>query len=710
MKKITLLIALFFSLSQLTFAVEGMWIPSLIELFHSDMKTYGLKLSPEEIYATNKSSLKDAIVQFNGGCTAEIVSEQGLLLTNHHCGFDAIQRHSSVEKDYLKNGYWSKKNDEELACPWMYVTFVKEIRAVTAEVMAGITADMSAQERNKKMSLNIAALEKKEQHDASITAKVKPFNMGNEFFMLITQDYTDIRLVGTPPNAIGKYGGDTDNWVWPRHTGDFAVFRIYANKDNKPAKYSEDNVPYKPAHSLPISLKPKKEGDFTMIYGFPGQTDQHYCSSKLQFYIDQERPARIAMRQIALDLMAPAMNNSDEIRIQYSSKQARIANAWKKWIGQLGGLNELHALDRKLDWEKEYIAKAEEKADWAPYKNALNTLNKIQSENSKYEFARSMFIEYFFTNIEFMQFALDFNALANNYKELVNKNMLDEEIKRLQSVAADFFKNYNKDLDYQIFKKLTPVYINYVDAALLPSGFKENWAKNGEKIFSKSTIMDLDKINSLLSKFSEKSSKTLQKDPALIFAFELYNEFIDKVNPSYREFAVQEQALMTSFVEGVLTMFPERKTWADANSTMRIAYGKLEGSAPVDGMQYRHYTTIKGVMQKHDPNNPDFELTKRFLDLYEKGDWGDYDQDGELWVCFTASNHTTGGNSGSPVIDAEGNFMGINFDRSWESTMSDFLFDESRCRNIAVDSRYILWVIDKYGEAGHLIKEMKLVR
>lgn len=711
MKKIVLLVALLLTFNIGAFAVEGMWIPSLIDMFHSDMKTYGLKLSPEEIYSTNKSSLKDAIVQFNGGCTAEIVSEEGLLFTNHHCGFSAIQSHSSLENDYLKNGFWAKNKAEELACPWMRVTFVKEIRDVTEAVFKGVTDDIIGAERGKIIMQNIAKLEAAEQSDASITATIKAFNLGNQFYMLITQDYNDIRLVGAPPSAIGKYGGDTDNWVWPRHTGDFAVFRIYANKENQSAKHDKANVPFKPAHFLPISLKPKKEGDFTMVYGFPGSTDQHFPSEKLGFYMDVERPARIAMRQASLDLIKPAMNNSDEIRIKYASKQASIANAWKKWIGQIGGLKELNALDKKIAWETKYRAKASEKSDWARYKNVLAELNRIQKENGTYEYARSMFIEYFYVGPEMLRFAHEFNTLANNYKELEEKGKVADEIKRLQGKAKGFFKNYDKNLDQQIFNKLTPMYIDFLDDnELLPKGFTDNWKKNGDKIYAKSMLMDLSQIETMLSKFTEKSCKKLQKDPALMMASDLYNHFVTNTNPSYAAFAQQEQALMKIYVEGVLTMFPEKKTWADANSTMRIAYGKLEGSAPVDGMQYLHYSTIKGIMQKYDPENPDFQLTDRFLKLYEEGDWGAYEQDGELWVCFTASNHTTGGNSGSPVIDADGNLMGINFDRSWESTMSDFMFDESRCRNIVVDARYVLWVIDKYGDAGHLIKEMKLIK
>ena len=693
-------------------AVEGMWIPSLIDMFHSDMKTYGLKLSAEQIYATNNASLKDAVIQFNGGCTAEIVSNEGLILTNHHCGFDAIQKHSSLENDYLKNGFWAKSKAEEIPCPWLRVTFVREIREVTALVFEGVTAEMSEADKESKIKSNISALEKAEQTKGSITAKIKPFSLGNEYFMLITEDYNDIRLVGAPPSAIGKYGGDTDNWVWPRHTGDFSVFRIYADGENGSAPYDKANQPYKPDYSLPISLKPKQKGDFTMVYGFPGHTDQHFTSGKLKFYMETERPARIEMRQKTLDIMKPAMVADDRTRIQYASKQARIANAWKKWIGQLKGLKELDAMGRKFKFEEEYRAMAAERSDWkTTYGSVIDDLNTLQIEGGKYEMARNMFIEYFYYGPEFVRYAMDFYKLVNSSEKLVAEGKFDEEKNKLIKKVNSFFNNYNKTLDEKIFHAATPIYIKHVDNELLPLGLSESWEKKGELIYNKSTLLQQEKIISLLSNGSAKKiSKQLKKDPAYNYATNIYMTFINKANSGYKQFQQKEETLMQTYVEGMLTMFPDKKFWADANSTMRIAYGKIDGSAPYDGMMYTHYTTIDGIMQKYDPSNPDFQLTDRFIDLYKEGDFGEYTQDEELWVCFTASNHTTGGNSGSPVIDAEGNLIGINFDRSWESTMSDFSFDESRCRNIVVDIRYVLWVIDKYGEAPHLVKEMNLIK
>jgi hypothetical protein len=711
MKRLSLVTSLVLFLNLPLYAVEGMWIPSLIDMFYSDMQTYGLKLTKEQIYSTNSSSLKDAIVHFNGGCTAEVVSYEGLILTNHHCGLDAIQKHSSEQKDYITDGFWAKNNAEELSCPWLKITFVREIRDVTAAVLKGADGDIPLEKRAALIASNITELEKAEKEKSGMVCKIKPFSQGNEYFMLVTEDYEDIRLVGAPPAAIGKFGGDTDNWVWPRHTGDFSIFRIYASKDNKPAEYNAGNVPYKPAYSLPISLKPKQVGDFTMVYGFPGYTDQHYTASKLKFYIEKEAPAKINMRTKTLDLMKPAMNGNDLVRIQYTAKQASIANAWKKWIGQLGGLRELDALGKKVSFEEEYRAKAAERTEWKEkYATVLDELNKLQADYQEYEFARHMFIEYFYYGPEMLNYAFDFYELAYDYERLAAEGKLELKKTEALNSAKGFFKNVNLALDREIYNALTPLYIGYVNTNFLPAGMDVTWEETGNKIYTESVLMDSVKLKSFFEKFNAKSAKKLGKDPALVYALQIYTAFYTIVNDPYKEFKAKETELMQRYVEGMLVMFPDKKMWSDANSTLRIAYGKIDGSAPYDGMKYIHFTTADGILQKYDPNNPDFQLTDRCVELFTKRDYSDYAQDGELWVCFTASNHTTGGNSGSPVIDAEGNLVGINFDRSWESTMSDFMFDESRCRNIVVDIRYVLWVIDKYGEADHLIEEMNIIR
>ena len=711
MKGIALIILLFLGIQSSVLATEGMWIPSLIDMFHSDMKTYGLKLSAEQIYSTNNTSLKDAILHFNGGCTAELVSNEGLILTNHHCGFDAIQRLSSLENDYLKNGFWAKTKADELACPWLRVTFVKRIEDVTEGVLNGVNDNMSAADKQKLIAKNIKAIESTATTGNNFKAKIKPFNLGNQYYMLVTQDFNDIRLVGAPPSTIGKFGGDTDNWIWPRHTGDFSVFRIYADNSNEPAKYNDSNKPFEPLHFLPISLKPKKRNDFTMVYGFPGSTDQHYAKQKLKFYMEKERPSRIEMRQKTIDILKPAMRENDLTRIQYASKQARIANAWKKWIGQLKGLRELDALGEKAAWEEMYLLKASERTAWKErYYPVIKQLAKLQKENSKYEMAYAMLIEYYFVGPEFMKFAGSFNTLCSKFESLSAEGKLEAEVEKMKSSAKRFFKNYNKDVDKEIYKALTPLYLKHVDPTLLPDNLEVDWIISGAKIFKKSMFLSEEKLLSSLDNFGKKQAKKMMKDPALLYANSILKAYRSKVGEKLNAFFQKEEELMKIYLEGIMTMFPDKKTWPDANSTLRITYGKIDGSAPYDGMTYTHYTTIDGIMQKNADNNPDFELTDRFIDLYNKKDFGDYLQDGELWVCFTASNHTTGGNSGSPVIDAEGNLMGINFDRSWESTMSDFYFSEKRCRNITVDIRYVLWVIEKYGDAKHLVDEMTLIR
>lgn len=707
--KVYIILLCCFSITKV-FATEGMWIPSLIHMFHSDMKTHGLKLKAEDIYATNKSSLKDAIVQFDGGCTAEIVSSQGLLFTNHHCGFDAIQQLSTLEKDYLKNGFWAKNQKEELACKGLYVTFVKEIKEVTQDILGNINAELSSQDKSKLINQRISALESKYNDKKGVQAKIKAFNMGNQYFMLITIDYYDIRLVGTPPSSIGKFGGDTDNWVWPRHTGDFSVFRIYADQENAPAEYNPNNKPFLPAHSLPISLKPRKEGDFTMVYGFPGRTDQHYCSEKIKFYQDLERPARIQMRTTTMDVMKPAMNQSDDIRIKYAAKQASIANAWKKWIGQVDGLLTLQAYEKKKKWETEYLTMSKTREEWKKYGEALNQLNMISKEDVKAEYARSLFTEFFFYGPEILNFAQQFNASLQKYETLKKEGKWEKQLENLQQLNNDFYKNYDPALDKKIFFALAPIYLKYGSESFISAKFISKWEQMANQTYTHSLLLQKDKIEKMLQNWNETDLELLKNDPAIQLSNELYQSYLSKIMPGFTQFTQKENQLLQTYVEGLIAMFPKKKNWADANSTLRISYGKIEGSAPHDGMKYTHFTTIDGVIKKYKVNDPDFDLSEQYIKLYQNKDFGQYTQDGKLWVCFTASNHTTGGNSGSPVIDAKGNLLGINFDRSWESTMSDFMFDSSRCRNIVVDARYVLWVIEKYGQAGYLLNEMKIVK
>lgn len=687
-----------------------MLIPSLIAAFESDMKAKGMKLSAKDIYDVNNSSLKDAIMHFGGGCTAELVSGKGLLLTNHHCGYSQVQSHSSLEKDYLKNGFWAKNLSEELPNAGLTASRMVRIDDVTKSVLFGVDPNADPVVRAATIRKNIQDLIKDATNGTHYEAEIKPFNYGNDYYIIVKEIFKDVRLVGTPPNSIGKFGGDTDNWVWPRHTGDFSVFRIYAGADNKPAEISDKNIPYSPIHFLPISFKDRKVGDFTMVYGFPGETEQHVSSAYLKFIVEKERPSRILMRQKSLSVIDAAMRESDEVRIKYSAKQASIANAYKKWIGQIDGLNQLNAVAIKISREKEYSEMAATNETWKKaYGHTIEQLNALVEQSSKWEFEYSMAIEYLYVGPEFYKLARSIEDLTVNHLKYKEKGELDAHLEKMIKGADGFFKNYDAAVDQKIFDLLTEEYILQKNSEHFKST-QANLKKLSTSIFKKSILTDKERYVSFLQKFKEKSVKKVAKDPGFKL-YTLFNkDFRENVLPKYVEFDDKMTALLKNYVAGKYEMFPNAKHWADANGTLRITYGQLEGSAPTDGMMYTEHTTLDGIIAKYNTGNPDFDLLPRMLEMHKNKDYGDYDQDGELWVCFTGSNHTTGGNSGSPVIDANGNLMGLNFDRSWESTMSDFMFDPNRCRNIVVDIRYVMWVMDKYSGAKHLVDEMVLVR
>ena len=667
-------------------ADEGMLIPSLIKAFESDMQAKGMKLTAEDIYSVNNASIKDAIFQFGGGCTSELVSNKGLLLTNHHCGYSQIQSHSSLENNYIENGFWAQNLSEELANPGLTAMRIVRIEDVTKKINDGFEIDQIVQEATE---------------GTHYEGSVKAFNYGNDYYLMVTETFLDVRFVGTPPNSIGKFGGDTDNWVWPRHTGDFSVFRIYAGKDNKPAAYSDENIPYTPLHYLPISMKERKKGDFTMVYGFPGRTEQHVSSSYLNQIISKERPARIRMRDLSLSVIDKAMKNSELVRIQYASKQARISNAWKKWIGQIDGLKRLDAVTLKLQTEADFTQRANSKKEWkTKYGSIVEQLNTLSDESFDLEFKYSMGIEYFYVGPEYFKLIRSTNDLIMNYEKYEENGELDEKKKALIKGAEGFFKNYNQEIDAEIFTLLTNEYLKKVSLkTFITAG----------TIYQKSNFTDLNRYTKFIEKFNSKSVKKLKKDKGYAHYNELYSNWYSEVIPGYRSYSQKRTELLQTYVAGKKEMFPDKKHWPDANSTLRISYGQLEGSVPADGKIYSEHTTLDGIIAKYNSGNPDFTLKPRMLELHKAKDYGPYAQDGELWVCFSGSNHTTGGNSGSPVIDAEGNLMGLNFDRSWESTMSDYMFDPNRCRNIVVDIKYVLWVIDKYSNAKYLVDEMTLI-
>ena len=705
-QKLTTILLLFLVNIHIALAEEGMLIPSLIAAFESDMKAKGMKLSADEIYSVNHSSLKDAIFQFGGGCTAELVSSKGLLLTNHHCGYSQIQSHSSLENDYLRNGYWAQNQSQELKNPGLTASRIVRIEDVTNAILSGVSskADKATIDANIKKMVAAAVA------GTHYVAEVKAFDYGNAYYLMVKEEFLDVRFVGTPPNSIGKFGGDTDNWVWPRHTGDFSVFRIYVGENNQPAPFSETNVPYSPLHYLPISMKDRHVGDFTLVYGFPGTTEQHVVSSYLKFIIEKERPARIHMRDLSLGVIDKGMRSSDLIRIQYSAKQASIANAWKKWIGQIEGLKNLDGVSIKIQREKEYTDRALSNPAWSgKYGTLIKQMNDLVTNQSDFEFKYAMGIEYLSVGPEYFKLVRSLNDLITNYKKYKDAGDLPSVIAKLKASGEGFFKNFNCEIDKEIFNLLTKAYFT----SIYPGNAQQSDLevdKLTNTIYSKSIFTNQNRFLDFLNSFNSKSLEKLQKDPGFFHYNKEINAFRNEVVPGYNAFSSSMTALLQVYVEGRKLMYPELKHWPDANSTLRITYGQLEGSSPTDGMMYTEHTTLDGIIAKYNTGNPDFELLPRMLDLHKEKKYGEYAQDGELWVCFTGSNHTTGGNSGSPVIDAEGNLMGLNFDRTWESTMSDYMFDAARCRNVVVDIRYVLWVIDLYSNAKYLVDEMTIIR
>ena len=715
MKKICF--ALFVLTSLQLHATEGMWIPTLLGAIEDDMQAFGLQLSADDIYSINHSSLKDAIVHFNGGCTAEVISKDGLLLTNHHCGYSQIQYHSSLENNYLKDGFWAKTRADELVNPSLYATFIVRIDDVTKQLLDGVTEGMTASERAAIIAKNeekvvAATLE----GTTNLDAFVRAYNYGNSYFVIVTKDYTDVRLVGAPPSAIGKFGGDTDNWVWPRHTGDFSLFRIYAGADNEPADYAPENKPLQPIMHLPISMDGIEEGDFTMVFGFPGRTEQYLTTGAVEYVVETANPIRIHMRETSLEIIDAAMRSSEKIHIQYAAKQSSISNAYKKWIGQNNGLKELNAIQKKKDLEKAYMELAKVKGK-QNYLNALESLTKLNEEAKDLKLSRDVFIEYFFYGPEIFGFARGFDGIIKNYAKLESEGKLEEQIESLKSSTASHFKDLHAPTEKAIFENLTALYFDYMPQAYFPQEMTDFKTKNkGEmgrmlkSLYGKSVFANEEALNKLLSNPSEKAFAKLKKDPAYALYQSLFNGYLRDVRPEYSRLNNEIDEQMRVYVQGLAELFPNKEYSPDANSTLRLTYGKAEGSAPVDGMAYKFCTTADGILQKFYSGNPDFDLPADMISLLEEENYGRYAHtDGELRVCFTGSNHTTGGNSGSPAINGKGHLIGLNFDRSWESTMSDIYYDAGRCRNIMVDVKYVLWVIDVYAGAGHIVDEMTLV-
>jgi hypothetical protein len=716
MKKIIFLCFLFFFTSFLVKADEGMWIPLLLEQMNEKkMKAMGMKISASDIYNINKGSLKDAILSFGGGCTGEVISDKGLVLTNHHCGFGAIQNHSTIDHNYLRDGFWAKNYSEELPNPGLFVTFIVRIEDVSKRVMTGVTQQMKENERQSIIDKNIYALKKTIKKEAYQEVLIKPFYEGNQYYLFITETYNDVRLVGAPPSAIGNFGKDTDNWVWPRHTGDFSMFRIYAGKENKPADFSPDNIPYVPKKSLTISLKGMKQGDFTMVFGFPGRTNEYLPGEAVAQIATINDPAKILVRDKTLAIMNKYMRSDEAIKIQYASKYAGIANAWKKWKGEVLGLTRTNVVEKKKEYEEVFKKRINENPILKnKYQNTLPNLIQAYKEIKPYSLARDYYLE--------ITGKIEMFAAVNRLRAIVyakeKKQQAEYEQIFLEQVdqLAGLYSEYNATLDKEVFSALMKIYMENQSAGYVSSEVQKQflqYGKNYEKwanaIYNKSIFCNGKELINLLKLNPEEAYTKLQTDEAAKLLISMANLFDDEVAPKLNEIQPRINNLQRSYMQAQIEVFKEKIFYPDANSTMRIAYGKVNGYRAADAKDYDNYTYLDGVMEKYIPGDYEFDVPQKLRDLYKSKEYGRYGMNGKMPICFIATNHTTGGNSGSPALDAYGNLVGLNFDRVWEGTMSDINFDASICRNVMVDIRYVLFIIDKYAGAGHLINEMKIV-
>ncbi len=714
-KIITIIIILF--ISQFVKADEGMWIPILLKKYNiEDMKKKGFKLNAEDIYSVNNASMKDAVMIFGGGCTAELISDKGLIITNHHCGFSRIQAHSSLKNDYLTNGFWAMSNKEELPNPGLTVTFLEYMEDVTKKVLANVNDNMDEAERQMIIAAEIIKIKAEASKNGKFVAKVKPFFYGNEYYLFVSKVYRDVRLVGAPPSSIGKFGGDTDNWMWPRHTGDFSMFRIYADKNNEPANYSPDNIPYKPKKHFPISIKGVKKGDFTLVFGYPGRTQEYLTSYAIKMISKDENPHQIKIRQMKIDVMSNDMNNDPAVRIKYAAKYARVSNYWKKWIGENKGLERLNAIQKKKNFEKKFTKWANSNQNRKnTYGALLPKYKSIYDKLTPYALANAYFYETLYT-MEIVRLSSIFVKLTRLYEKSDEKK-IKKTVESVRRSVKGFYKDYNKSTDMKIFKQALKMYYDNVDKKFHPAlfnlvekKFKGDFDKYTKYLYKKSFIANEKKVYTFLDKFKLSHIKKIKKDPAYIFYGDALDIYYKEINPKSRELHQKVEKLNRTYVKGQRLMLKDKVFYPDANSTLRVAYGQVDDYKPKDGVKYLHYTTLEGIMEKDNPNIYDYKVPKKLKELFIKKDYGQYAENGQIHVCFTASNHTTGGNSGSPVINGDGHLIGVNFDRCWEGTMSDIMFDPERCRNISIDIRYALFIIDKFAGAGYLLNEMTIIK
>ena len=700
-------------------ADEGMWIPLLIEKYNIKlMQEKGFKLSAEDIYSVNKACMKDAVVQFGGGCTGEVISTDGLLITNHHCGYGQIQKHSTLAHDYLTNGFWAMSKSEELPNPGLSVIFLKRMEDVTEKVMAGVTETMDDTGKDKLIKSNISGITERAIEGTVYTAAVRAFYMGKQYFLFVNEIFRDIRLVGAPPSAIGKFGGETDNWIWPRHTGDFSLFRIYADRDNKPSEYSKNNVPYKPAYHFPISLNGIKEGDFTMVFGYPGTTSEYVPSYHIDMVKNYINPKMIAIRTKKIEIMEAAMNTDPLIRIQYSAKKAGIANSWKKWIGENQGLEKMGTIKKKEEFENKlstWIAADNSRS--VKYGNILPKYKELYTGLREYILVNSYTNEVFFNSgAELVSFARNLKALAELIKNQSDADQINVMKINLIETGRTFFQNYNQATDKKLFVAVMTMYGENLDLkwqapeyVKLKNSCKGNFSSIVNKLYAKSVFSDEERYKTFVTGLNSSGMGKLNKDPFYLLALNVTDFMASNVRPELGHLNDEIQKLNRDYMSAQMEFDKERIFYPDANSTLRLTYGTIKGYYSKDAVYFTFYTTLKGIIEKDNPEIYDYDVPEKLRQLYKTKDYGRYTQNGEVPVCFIANNHTTGGNSGSPVINSEGQLIGVNFDRAWEGVASDLSFNPDQSRNISLDIRYALFIIDKFAGAGYLLKEMTII-
>ena len=702
MKKNKLLFLLFQLIFFSAFSREGLWVPQLLkELNETEMRSMGMQLSAEDLYSINHSSLKDAILQFGSGCTGEVVSAKGLFITNYHCGFFQIQSLSSIENNYIENGFWAMSSDNELPVPGLTVTFIREIRDVSEEMNATLSLVVNEDQRNTLIKSISDSLEKK-YSVTGLKANIKSFYAGNKFYLFLTETFRDIRLAGAPPRSIGKFGGEKDNWIWPRHNADFGIFRIYAGKNNKPADYSKENLPYTTTTFLPINISGVKEGDFVFSFGFPGKTNEYATASALDLVVNQSNPNKIRIRDLRLSAWKEEMMKSDTVYLKYTAKYNTLENYFKKWKGELLGFNKFDIISKKRLMEESFSSE-----------KSRNLIQQYDDTNRV--FRKWSYLSDYYT--EALN-AIELVSYAGKYKELINlcanpkteKQLIHAEGLKLEKSISGFYRNLDVDLD----KKMCTVMMTLADSAL-PTEFKPEQLKVGEKSFASfadnlysSTVFKSQKELLHLLENLTKAAAKIKKDKAYQFAIGIHNQQ-KKIDANVNRLNKELARIQRLYIAELMVLKPKLVSYPDANSTLRLSYGKVLRMMPRDGLEYKFYTTATGLLEKNSTGEQEYKLPESFISLLKAKDFGRYSKNGELNVAFISSIHTTNGNSGSPVLNAKGELVGVNFDRVWEGVVSDYYYDETLSRNVSLDIRYLLFVVEKYGKAKSLLDEMTII-